>query len=283
MKSIVLSIAALFMAVASFAQPRAEYPRPQFERADWVNLNGEWSFTLDLANTGHERDYYNSKGFEQRILVPFAPESDLSGIGHKEFINAVWYQRTIQVPAAWSGKRIKLNFGAVYYESEVYIDGEFVGRHSGGSDSCAYDITDFVADGKEHNLVVHAVSDVRGGNQPAGKQSSRLESYGCFYTRTTGIWQTVWMEAVDAFGLERVQVLTDIDQSQIVVTPTFYGVANGNRLAITVKDGAKVVSTVEANAVQGLPVVVPVKKAKLWSPESPFLYDVEYEVKSADG
>ena len=129
MKSIVLSIAALFMAVASFAQPRAEYPRPQFERADWVNLNGEWSFTLDLANTGHERDYYNSKGFAQRILVPFAPESDLSGIGHKEFINAVWYQRTIQMPAAWSGKRIKLNFGAVYYESEVYIDGEFVGRH----------------------------------------------------------------------------------------------------------------------------------------------------------
>ena len=90
------------MAVASFSQPRAEYPRPQFERADWVNLNGEWSFTLDLANTGHERDYYNSKGFEQRILVPFAPESDLSGIGHKEFINAVWYQRTIQMPAAWS-------------------------------------------------------------------------------------------------------------------------------------------------------------------------------------
>ena len=283
MKSIVLSTLTLLMAVASFAQPRAEYPRPQFERADWVNLNGEWSFTLDLANTGHERDYYNSKGFDQRILVPFAPESDLSGIGHKEFINAVWYQRTIQVPAAWSGKRIKLNFGAVYYESEVYIDGEFVGRHYGGSDSFAYDITDFVADGKEHNLVVHAVSDVRGGNQPAGKQSSRLESYGCFYTRTTGIWQTVWMEAVDAFGLERVQVLTDIDQSQIVVTPTFYGVANGNRLVITVKDGAKVVSTVEANAVQGLPVVVPVKKAKLWSPESPFLYDVEYEVKNADG
>ena len=283
MKSIVLSIVALLFSVASFAQPRAEYPRPQFERTDWVNLNGEWSFTLDLADTGHERDYYNSKGFDQKILVPFAPESDLSGIGHKEFISGVWYQRTIQVPAAWSGKNIKLNFGAVYYESEVYIDGKFVGRHYGGSDSFAYDITEFVADGKEHNLVVHAESDVRGGNQPAGKQSSRLNSYGCFYTRTTGIWQTVWMEAVNKFGLERVQVLTDIDQSQIVVTPTFYGVANGNRLAITVKDGAKVVSKVEVNAVQGLPVVVPVKKAKLWSPESPFLYDVEYEVKCAEG
>ena len=125
MKSTLLSIVAMLFAVASFAQPRAEYPRPQFERADWVNLNGEWSFTLDLANTGAERDYYNSKGFDQKILVPFAPESDLSGIGHKEFINAVWYQRTIQMPKAWEGKRVKLNFGAVYYESEVYIDGEF--------------------------------------------------------------------------------------------------------------------------------------------------------------
>ena len=283
MKSTLLSIVAMLFAVASFAQPRAEYPRPQFERADWVNLNGEWSFTLDLANTGAERDYYNSKGFDQKILVPFAPESDLSGIGHKEFINAVWYQRTIQMPKAWEGKRVKLNFGAVYYESEVYIDGEFVGRHYGGSDSFAYDITDFVADGKEHNLVLHAVSDVRGAEQPAGKQSSRLNSYGCFYTRTTGIWQTVWMEAVDAMGLERVQVLTDIDQSQIVVTPTFYGVQGGNKLSITVKDGEKVVSKVETGAVQGLPVVVPVKKAKLWSPESPFLYDVVYEGKDAAG
>ena len=283
MKSTLLSIVAMLFAVASFAQPRAEYPRPQFERADWVNLNGEWSFTLDLANTGAERDYYNSKGFDQKILVPFAPESDLSGIGHKEFINAVWYQRTIQMPKAWEGKRVKLNFGAVYYESEVYIDGEFVGRHYGGSDSFAYDITDFVADGKEHNLVLHAVSDVRGAEQPAGKQSSRLNSYGCFYTRTTGIWQTVWMEAVDAMGLERVQVLTDIDQSQIVVTPTFYGVQGGNKFSITVKDGAKVVSKVETGAVQGLPVVVPVKKAKLWSPESPFLYDVVDEVKDAAG
>ena len=141
-------------------------------------MNGEWSFTLDLANTGAERNYYNSKGFDSKITVPFAPESKLSGIGHTEFINAVWYQRTIQIPADWVGKRIKLNFGAVYYKSELYIDGKFVGRHYGGSDSFSYDITDWVADGKEHNLVLHAESDVRGGKQPAGKQSSRLSSYG---------------------------------------------------------------------------------------------------------
>ncbi|MBQ4126859.1 MAG: beta-glucuronidase, partial [Alistipes sp.] len=283
MKSKLMFLAALFMTVASFAQPRAEYPRPQFERENWKNLNGEWSFTLDLSNSGRARNLYDSKGFDGKITVPFAPESKLSGVGYTDFINSVWYQRTIQVPQEWAGKQIKLNFGAVYYESEVYIDGVFVGRHYGGSDSFSYDITKYVADGKEHSLVVHAESDIRSGEQPGGKQSTRYESYGCFYTRTTGIWQTVWMEAVDACGLERVQVLTDIDQSQLTVIPTFYGLKNGNRLQVTVSDGGKVVAKADVVAAQSMPVVIPIKKAKLWSPESPFLYDVVYEVKAADG
>ena len=271
------------MSVASFAQPRAEYPRPQFERENWKNLNGEWSFTLDLSNSGRARNLYDSKGFDGKITVPFAPESKLSGVGYTDFINSVWYQRTIQIPQEWAGKQIKLNFGAVYYESEVYIDGTFVGRHFGGSDSFSYDITEYVADGKEHSLVVHAESDIRSGEQPGGKQSTRYESYGCFYTRTTGIWQTVWLEAVDACGLERVQVLTDIDQSQLTVIPTFYGLKNGNRLQVTVLDEGKVVAKADVVAAQSMPVVIPIKKAKLWSPESPFLYDVAYEVKAADG
>ena len=271
------------MSVASFAQPRAEYPRPQFERENWKNLNGEWSFTLDLSNSGRARNLYDSKGFDGKITVPFAPESKLSGVGYTDFINSVWYQRTIQIPQEWAGKQIKLNFGAVYYESEVYIDGTFVGRHFGGSDSFSYDITEYVADGKEHSLVVHAESDIRSGEQPGGKQSTRYESHGCFYTRTTGIWQTVWLEAVDACGLERVQVLTDIDQSQLTVIPTFYGLKNGNRLQVTVLDEGKVVAKADVVAAQSMPVVIPIKKAKLWSPESPFLYDVVYEVKAADG
>ena len=284
MKSrLLIVIAALLFSTAIGAQPRAEYPRPQFERADWVNLNGEWSFALDLSDSGRDRDFYNSKGFEQRITVPFAPESKLSGIGYTDFINSVWYQRMIQIPSAWQGKRVKLNFGAVYYESEVYIDGRFVGRHYGGSDSFAFDITDFVGDGKEHSIVVHAESDLRSGTQPGGKQSTNYYSYGCSYTRTTGIWQTVWMEAVDDMALERVQVVTDIDNEQIVVIPTYYNVAGGNTLSVEVRDGGKVVAHAESAAVQGVPVVVALKKAKLWSPESPFLYDVVYEVKDAEG
>ena len=284
MKSrLLIVVAALLFSTAIGAQPRAEYPRPQFERADWVNLNGEWSFALDLSDSGRDRDFYNSKGFEQRITVPFAPESKLSGIGYTDFINSVWYQRMIQIPSAWQGKRVKLNFGAVYYESEVYIDGRFVGRHYGGSDSFAFDITDFVGDGKEHSIVVHAESDLRSGTQPGGKQSTNYYSYGCSYTRTTGIWQTVWMEAVDDMALERVQVVTDIDNEQIVVIPTYYNVAGGNTLSVEVRDGGKVVAHAESAAVQGVPVVVALKKAKLWSPESPFLYDVVYEVKDAEG
>lgn len=284
MKSrLLIVVAALLFSTAIGAQPRAEYPRPQFERADWVNLNGEWSFALDLSDSGRDRDFYNSKGFEQRITVPFAPESKLSGIGYTDFINSVWYQRMIQIPSAWQGKRVKLNFGAVYYESEVYIDGRFVGRHYGGSDSFAFDITDFVSDGKEHSIVVHAESDLRSGTQPGGKQSTNYYSYGCSYTRTTGIWQTVWMEAVDDMALERVQVVTDIDNEQIVVIPTYYNVAGGNTLSVEVRDGGKVVAHAESAAVQGVPVVVALKKAKLWSPESPFLYDVVYEVKNAEG
>ena len=284
MKSrLIIVVAALLFSTAIGAQPRAEYPRPQFERADWVNLNGEWSFALDLSDSGRDRDFYNSKGFEQRITVPFAPESKLSGIGYTDFINSVWYQRMIQIPSAWQGKRVKINFGAVYYESEVYIDGRFVGRHYGGSDSFAFDITDFVSDGKEHSIVVHAESDLRSGTQPGGKQSTNYYSYGCSYTRTTGIWQTVWMEAVDDMALERVQVVTDIDNEQIVVIPTYYNVAGGNTLSVEVRDGGKVVAHAESAAVQGVPVVVALKKAKLWSPESPFLYDVVYEVKDAEG
>ena len=282
MKTKFLISMALLIAVVSYAQmPRAEYPRPQFERAEWMNLNGEWSFTLDLANTGHERDFSNSKGFDGKIIVPFAPESKLSGVAHTEFINAVWYQRTLQIPQEWIGKDIKLNFGAVFYESEIFIDGKFVGRHYGGSDSFSFDITKFVSDGKEHNLVVHAQSDLRSENLPSGKQSHKLYSHVCMYTRTTGIWQTVWMEAVNPCGLERVQVFTDIDQNQLVITPTFYHLSNGNRLLIRVKDGDKVVAKANVVASQGMPIVLPIKKPKLWSPESPFLYDVEYEVRDA--
>ncbi len=283
MKKITLVLAAFLCWTGISALPRAEYPRPQFERAEWINLNGEWSYTLDPVKTGWERDLKDSKGFDGKIIVPFAPESKLSGVEHKEFIPCIWYQRNITIPADWTGKDILLNFGAVYYESEIYIDGKFVDRHFGGSDSFSADITKFVKPGQTHSLVVNAKSDLRGRMQSAGKQSLRHGSFECMYTRTTGIWQTVWLEAVAPSGIDRVKYVTDIDRNTVSMEFTMRRNASGNTLTVTVKDGNKTVASNTAPIASGSIVSLPIKKAKLWSPESPFLYDVVFELKDING
>ena len=262
MKRILSCLCVLVMGTIAWAQPRAEYPRPQFERADWQNLNGQWTYTFDFVGSGLEKNYPESKGFEGKITVPFCPESKLSGVGYTDFINHIWYQRNISVPQAWQGKNIRLNFGAVYYNSEIYIDGKLAGRHFGGSTSFSVDITKFVSDGKSHSLVVHAYSDTRTTKQPAGKQNVRLNQFECMYTRTTGIWQTVWMEPVAKEGLERAQVITDIDQKQIVIHPEFYS-QTGGTLTVTLKDGKKVVATQNVKAQNTSTIVIPVKSPKL--------------------
>ncbi len=270
-------------AVKGASLPRAEYPRPQFERADWQNLNGRWTYIFDFSDTGFQRGYQASTGFDGSITVPFAPESELSGVGYKDYISNIWYHRTISIPQEWAGKNIRLNFGAVYYTSEVYIDGQFVGRHFGGSSSFSYDITRFVSDGKEHNLVVKASSDLRSGLQGAGKQSLQYASHACNYTRTTGIWQTVWMEPVSPAGLQNVQVITDIDQKQVIVHPWFFAETSGHTLKVTLIEGEKTVVSKTVRASNNSTVVLPVRKVRLWSPEDPFLYGLVYEVIDAEG
>ena len=282
-KIFTIAIMLVAFVTAFAAQPRAEYPRPQFERSEWVNLNGEWTYELDLVNTGFDRKLFNSNGFGDKIIVPFCPESKLSGVEHKDIITGIWYHRTIQAPAAWSNRKIMLHFGAVYYEAEVYVDGNFVGRHFGGSSPFALDVTAYLADGKAHNLVVRALSDLRARTQGSGKQSLRNYSYGCVYTRTTGIWQTVWMEATDNYSLDHVQVITDIDNHQVIVTPRYYNTTASNTLTINIKDGAKVVAKKQVAQVEGLPIVIPMKKYQTWSPENPKLYDVEYIISDKNG
>lgn len=263
--------------------PRKEYPRPQFERESWLNLNGEWDYTFDFTDIGMQKGFYKATAFCGKITVPFCPESRLSGVEHKDFVNHIWYHRTIQRPEAWAGKNIMLNFGAVYFNSEVYIDGILVGRHFGGSSSFSFDITRFVEDGQQHHLVVRASSDLRSTLQSAGKQSLLLNSYGCQYTRTTGIWQTVWLEAVAPAGLQSVYVLTDIDQSQLVIHPRFYSDDSKNTLRIILQDNKKTIKTVCVKATNSSVAMFSLKNMKLWSPESPFLYDVIYQVLDASG
>ena len=279
----IFAIMAVAAVTAFAAQPRAEYPRPQFERSEWVNLNGEWTYEFDLANTGFERRLFENKGFGSKIIVPFCPESKLSGVEHKDIITGIWYHRTIQAPAAWSEKKIMLHFGAVYYEAEVYVDGNFVGRHFGGSSPFALDVTKYLADGKSHDLVVRANSDLRRRTQGSGKQSLRSYSYGCVYTRTTGIWQTVWLEATNDYSLDYVQVITDIDQHHVIFTPRYYRTMSSNTLTINIKDNGKLVAKKVMPQVEGMPIIVPMKKYQTWSPENPKLYDVEYIISDKDG
>lgn len=276
----------LIMGTAAYAQggiPRPEYPRPQFERAQWKNLNGSWTYAFDFGKSGHQRGYANSKGFDGKINVPFCPESKLSGVEHVDFINCMWYQRSIDIPAEWAGKNILLNFGAIDWDATIFINGTNVFRHVGGSSSFAVDITKHVEAGKSANLVIQVLDDIRSGLQTGGKQSVGYHSAGCNYTRVTGIWQTVWMEAVSAGGLKQVIATPDIDQQQLIIRPQFYTESMDNKLTVTVMDGKKKVAEKTVNACNENIVVLPIKKAKLWSPESPFLYDVNYTVKDKDG
>ena len=278
--------AALMVAVTTFAQtsiPRPEHPRPQFVRDSWVNLNGTWTYAFDFGESGLQRDFNESKGFDSDIIVPFCPESKLSGVEYKDFINSMWYHRAVEVPAAWDGKKILLNFGAVDYVSSIYVNGELAGRHYGGSSSFSVDITRFVKAGETADVVVWVQDDLRSGTQTGGKQCPDYNSRGCHYTRVTGIWQTVWMEAVAKTGLKEVYVKPDLDNSCFVMEPKFHALEEGLSLDIRVKDGGKVVAKKTVKATNPMTVIVPVKNVKTWSPESPFLYDIEYDVVDKAG
>lgn len=263
--------------------PRPEYPRPQFERAEWINLNGTWSYTFDFSKSGMERSLYNSEGFEQSIIVPFCPESSLSGVGYKDFINAMWYQRKISIPARWEGKRILLNFGGVDYKSIVFINGQQAFIHYGGSSSFSVDITPYVKPGYTSNLVVYVEDDLRQGLQTAGKQSLRLNSYSCHYTRVTGIWQTVWMEAIAKEGLKSCRITPDLDNKKFVFEPIFYNIDKKTSFKVRVLDNGKEIFVQQVPSSQSSFIIAKLKDVKTWSPESPFLYDIEFAVLNAKG
>jgi beta-galactosidase/beta-glucuronidase len=265
--------------------PRPEYPRPQFQRQPWLNLNGQWSFEFDFGCSGEHqgRRRYLSRGFDSLITVLFCPESELSGVGHKDFIPAMWYHRPITVPEAWAGQRVMLNFGAVDYECECYIDGTSVGTHFGGSISFSFDITSRVSPGGTHHLVLRIADDPRSGSQPGGKQSHSFESGGCNYTRTTGIWQTVWMEAVAPAGLRDVQIIGDVDGRRFMVNPRYWRELRGARLRVALKAAGETIAEVTVPAANAGPAVLPIDAPRLWRPGDPFLYDLELRVATAGG
>jgi beta-galactosidase/beta-glucuronidase len=278
--------ALLFAAAVAGEAPRPEYPRPQFVREEWHNLNGAWTCELELdaakPDAAAPADHRNAKGFSRPITVPFCPESRLSGIGHTGFIPRIWYHRVLEIPAEWT-EQILLHFGGVDYHCECFIDGRLVGRHAGGQAAFAFDIAPFVKPGGRHDLVLLVRDDVRSGLQPAGKQSHKLESAGCHYTRVTGIWQTVWMEPVSRLGLRDISIVPDFDRSRFHVTPSFWSVAAGHTLRISLLDSGREISSVSAPQADGVPLSLDVPDPKPWSPESPHLYDLRLELLDANG
>ncbi len=264
------------------SRPRPEYPRPQLRREPWLNLNGTWDFAFDFGVSGEEKGWAeDASGFDLKITVPFCPESRLSGIEYRDFMPAVWYHRRFAVPGEWAGMRVFLRFGAVDYDCRAWVNGRLVGRHCGGSSSFGFEITDALRDGG-NDLVVCARDDIRSGRQPAGKQSPTLHSQGVRYTRTTGIWQTVWLEAVPESFIEWMRIVPDLDGGRFVVTPTIEGGKRGLVFrAALLEDGAEV-AKVEAPATSGGAVELTAKDPRPWSCGDPFLYGLRLELLEGD-
>lgn len=265
--------------------PRSEYPRPQFVRDEWLCLNGSWQFESDPGDSGLERGLLG-KDLARTITVPFCPESELSGIGETDFHNAVWYRRTVEVPAAWAGRRILLHFQAVDYETTVWADGHEVARHRGGWTPFACDLTGIAKPGSGVTLVVRARDDHRMA-KPQGKQSPKPENFGCMYTRTTGIWQTVWLEPVPEVHMQRPRILPDLARGALRVTVPLNAARQGWRVYVAVMDGAGVIVEQSVPADAGLApaaeLVIPEARRRLWSVRDPFLYDVALELRDDAG
>lgn len=257
------------------ATPRAEQPRPHFHRERWLSLNGAWDFAIDPD--GEMRDRRDGSGLDRTIIVPFAPESDLSGIGETGFMESVWYARDIDRPDGWDDQRILVHFGAVDWQARIFANGEEIALHRGGSTGFTVDLTEAMASGS-CRLVVHAEDHLQSGTQPAGKQSRRPHSWGCYYTRTTGIWQSVWLEAAGEAYLSAVDVVTDA-AGHVTLTPRPAHWRPGLTFHATATLDGQDVAVASRPLVPGGPLHLTIPEPRAWAPGSPTLYDLTYEVR----
>jgi hypothetical protein len=250
--------------------PLPEYPRPQLVRKSWQNLNGVWQFAF--AKAGEAAPV--GKDLDKTILVPFPVESTLSGV--MKPTERVWYRRTFVVPKGWAGQRVLLHFGAVDWEATVYVDGKKVGTHKGGFDPFSFDITDALGKQEKHEIIVGVYDPTDKGSQPRGKQVNKPG--GIYYTPTTGIWQTVWLEPVPAAHVMKLKIVPDVDAGKVRVTVE---ASRRGQVRLTALLGGKAVATVTA-AKPGAPATLDVGKGNLWSPDSPTLYDLSVELIDGD-
>ncbi len=244
-----------------------EYPRPQMIRDQWMNLNGLWEYAITPADAVPEK-------MDGHILVPFAVESALSGVGRAVTENdALWYEREFTVPEEWAGQRVLLHFGAVDWKAEVFVDGQPAGEHTGGYTPFSFDITDLLAKGRKHTLKLKVTDRTDKWFQPRGKQVSNPE--GIWYTAVTGIWQTAWMEPVPAAHIDSYYAVSDIDAGTLAVAVEA-AVEDGDVVEVVLLEDGRPVAKAE-----GREVVLSVPDMKLWSPSQPYLYGLEIKVLRA--
>ena len=261
--------------------PRPEYPRPQFVRDSWMNLNGAWEFAFDHGNSGEARGMHQEGAdFPLTIQVPFCPESKLSGIEYKDFMAAVWYRRTVTLTEEQCNRRIFLRFGAADYQTTVYVNGTKVDTHVGGFSSFGMEITKFVTPG-ENVIVVQCQDDTRSGRQPVGKQSRRIyASEGCLYTRTTGIWQTVWLEFTPKTYIDSVRITPDDRNRRVSFAAKVDGCAKDTVIKAQISRDGRIVGGTCARPVPGVTnFMADVSEAELWQPGAPVLYDVVFTLE----
>lgn len=256
--------------------PRPEYPRPDWVRPEWMNLNGEWQFEMDHGKSGKDRGYWGSAHeLSGTITVPFCPESRLSGVGYTDFMAAVWYKREFVLPENWTAGKTLLHFGAVDYMAEVWVNGVSIGSHRGGYTPFCFDITAQLVSGT-NVITVYAEDDVRSGRQPRGKQSERFYSHGCDYTRTTGIWQTVWLERVPDTYLSKMKTVADPDNACVHLEIKVCGDAAGSTLtASALYAGADAGEASVLVAGPNVKLTLPLSEVHLWEVGSAKLYDLK--------
>ena len=265
--------------------PRSEYPRPQFVRDDWLCLNGEWQFEVDRGDSGLHRGLLERE-LEGTIKVPFCPESPLSGIENHDYYNAVWYRREATIPADWKGKRVLLHFQAVDYDSTVWVNGQEVGRHRGGFSPFTCDLDGVAQAGEQITIVLRARDDGQ-RPQPRGKQAREYGPSGAIYVRTTGIWQSVWLEPVPSIALRRPRITPDLANQVFRLEQPITGNARGLRLRATLADDAGEIVTAECSAeydlAPRLDLPVAEERLQLWAPGDGQLYDIEIALIDAKG
>ena len=272
---------------AAAGVPRPEHPRPQLQRSAWLNLNGTWQFEIDRSDTGRERGLLDAE-LASTITVPFAPETEASGIGDRDFLEAVWYRRTVTIPADWDGLRPILRFEAVDQDATVWANGVEVARHRGGFTPFSADLSQVpgVGAGSEVAVVVRA-RDPHDQPQARGKQSTWFRPTHANYHRTTGIWQTVWLEGVPADEIRSLRILPSLASTSFSIDVPLSRSTPGTSLEViaSVPGGAEVARAsvrADLDLAPHLELAIPAEHVRVWGPGAPELYALQVRLLDGD-